>query len=220
MDQYLVFIHLYFWNLAEKWWFFLSDVSVFSYHTLRYQTMRLFLSCAITGPDKIDACMRMILSSVPLLMHQSSRISTFPFPKIRQQCNESLRYTVFAFHQISSFLFRVECLFQLEQVVPLVRDSIDRHNPLLQTLRYKVQRTPLHWENQSFSTFPSCINSPFCSPLSYLLELRNVHILETSTFFLTGFEVLQIWIKLISCEESCRNRLTQWVRVNLARISH
>ena len=56
------------------------------------------------------------------------------------------------------------------------------------------------------------------SARSYSLKIRHDHIFETSRFVSTGLECLQICIKLISCVESCRRRLTHWVGVMLASI--
>ena len=42
--------------------------------------MRRILSCPITAADKMDACMGIILSSVPVLTHQSCSVSAIKFP--------------------------------------------------------------------------------------------------------------------------------------------
>ena len=50
------------------------------------------------------------------------------------------------------------------------------------------------------------------------LKVRPDHILEKFRFVLMRFEWLQILIELLPCVESCRQRLTQWVRITVASI--
>ena len=101
----------------------------------------------------MEAYMGTMLSSVPLLTHQSCRVSTTQIPLFRQQCNLSPRYTISAFHSFPTFLFHVEHLPQFEQVVPLDKNSNDRNNPLLQTLCYNDHTNRLHSSSQPFSEF-------------------------------------------------------------------
>ena len=63
-----------------------------------------------------------------------------------------------------------------------------------------------------------CVKALSSAVWSLSLNVRDDHIFKTSRFVLMGLESLQIHIKLISFVESCRLRLTQWVRVNLAEI--
>ena len=70
----------------------LSDVLELRYRTVHYQTMRLISSCPITGPDAIEACVGRILSSVVLLIHQSSGMSNIHIPTFRQQWNIPFNY--------------------------------------------------------------------------------------------------------------------------------
>ena len=91
------------------------------------QTMRLFLACGTTGSNAIEACMGKILSSVFFTDNQSCRVSTIHIPTFRQQSNFPFDYCF----RTSSFpfvLFHVEGLLQLEQVVPLHKDSNDKNN--------------------------------------------------------------------------------------------
>ena len=56
---------------------------------LLHQTMRLILFRPKTGAGAMDACMGLILSSVPLPTDQSCRVSIIHIPTFRQQCNLS-----------------------------------------------------------------------------------------------------------------------------------
>ena len=160
----------------------------------------------------MDDCMGIILSSVPLLTHQSCRVSTLHVPTFRQQCNISPRFTVSAFHPVPSFLFHVECFLQLGPVVDLDKDNKDGNNPLLRTLCFNDHRTKLHWNSRPLLS--SCSVKIFNSAVrSCSLKKRDDHIFGTSTFVRTGLESLQICIKLKSSVVSCRQRLTRWVKV-------
>ena len=65
----------------------------------------------------------------------------------------------------------------------------------------------------------SCCVKAFNSAVrSHSLKIRYDHIFETSRFVLTGLELLQICIKLVSYVQSCRHRSTHWVRVMLVSI--
>ena len=77
---------------------------------------------------------------------------------------------------------------------------------------------PVHMFN-SF-TRSGCAKVLNSSVRSNSLKIRHDHIFETSRFNLMGVESLQICIKLTSCLESSRRRLSHWVRANLASISY
>ena len=119
--------------------------------------MRLILSRPITGPDKNDACMGTILGSALLLTHQSCRVSTIHTSASRQQCNLSLQFFVFAFHPFLSLLFYVECLLQLEQVVPLDIDNNNRNNPLFKH-SVATSKKPICVETINIYLSSCCLN--------------------------------------------------------------
>ena len=105
----------------------LSDVLELWYRTVHYRTMRLISSCPITGPDAIEAFVGKILSSVVLLIHQSSGISTFHIPTFRQQSIFPFDYC-FRTSSFSLCLVPRWRFLQLEQVVPFHTDSSDKNN--------------------------------------------------------------------------------------------
>ena len=161
--------------------------------------------------------METILSSVPLIIYQSCRVSTVHIPTFRKMCNCSPRYTISAVHPFPSFLFHVECLPQLEQVVPLDMDSNNKttlcfqHCVAMSTKRLCIETIDL--------SLSSCyVKAPNSAFWSRSLKLRQDHFLETVRFVLTGLESLQTFIKLKSCVESCRHGLTHLVRVKLGSI--
>ena len=171
MDHYLVYIRLYFWILAGNWQTSLSDVLELWCHTVSNQMMRPILSSPVTRPDAVDACMGTILSSAPLPTHESCRVSTIHFPTVRQQFNPSPRYTVSAFHPLLYFLYHVECLLPLGQVVPLDKDIIDRDNPLLQTLSCNDLRTHRHWKSHFFLS-SYCVRACSCCSILQSSPIR------------------------------------------------
>ena len=139
--------------MAVIWQVVFSQLLKLCYHTVRNQAMYLNLFCLITSPDARDTCEGMILSSVPLLTHQFLRISNIHILTFSQQCNSSTRYIVSAVLPFTSFLFHFEFLLQLEQVMPLDKNSNNEYNQLLQTLCSIVRKIHLHWKNQYFPEF-------------------------------------------------------------------
>ena len=116
----------------------------------------MILTCPIPVPGEMDACMETILSSVPVPNNWSFRIPSFHNHIYRQKCHLSLRYTVLVFHPFPRFSFNLECVFQLEQVVRLDKDSNETKNPMLQTRCCNVHKIFLQWNNQSFSEILLC----------------------------------------------------------------
>ena len=79
------------------------------------------------------------------------------------------------------------------------------------------KKNNLDWKIGLFRSccFLKTLNSAFWS---HSVKIRHDHIFNTSTFVLTGLEILQIWSKLASCGASCRQKLTHWIRIRLAPI--
>ena len=111
MVQHLAYIRLCFWKLEGNLQIVLLDVLEFWYHAVFNETVRLILSCSITGPDAMDACLGMIPLIVPLLTHPSCRVFTIHIPTFRQQYNLSFRYTASASHPFTSFCFTLNVFF-------------------------------------------------------------------------------------------------------------
>ena len=80
-----------------------------------------------------------------------------------------------------------------------------------------VHRTHLHRHSQFFSEVLLCKRSRFCSPVSFV-EKTNWPYFRISSFVLTGFEIFQVCIKLISGKESRVHKLKPWLSVNFAII--
>ena len=169
--------------------------------------MRLILSCPIIGPDAMDICMGLSLSSVLLLIHWTCRVSTTHIPTFRQQCKLSLRYTVSAFHPIPSFLFHVDCFLELELVVPLDKDSIYKKTHCFKDC-VAMSTESICIETVNPLLISCCVKALNSGVRSQSLKIRHDHIFETSRFVFMGLESLQICIKLSFWVESCRHKLT------------
>ena len=63
-----------------------------------------------------------------------------------------------------------------------------------------------------------CVEAPKFTLRSDFSKKRHGHFLKNSRFVQTKLEFLQICIKLTSCVESSRHKLTNWVRVKLTGI--
>ena len=209
MVQYLFHIRLCIWKLAGKLQIVFLDVLELWYQLERNQAMRLILSYLITCPD---VPMGMNLSKILLLTHQSCRVSTIHIPTFRQQCNLPPRYTVSAFHPLPS-LFQVDCSRScfLTWTVMIETNHCFKHCSPMCTKPICIETINLFRSFCSAKAHNSAIQS-------HSLKVRHDQFFETSTFVPTGLGTLQFCIKLISYVQSCRNRLTFWVRVSLASI--
>ena len=165
----------------------------------------------------MDVCMGMILSSVPLLTHQSFRVSTNHFPTFRQQCNLLPRYTVSIIQPVPSILFFVECLFQFGLVLNVQKDSNDETADCFKHF-VAMCTVPIGIETVNIFLSSCCVEAFNSAVRSHSLKLRQDYFFETSRIVLMALESLQICIKLVSCVQTCRHRLTHWVRVKLASI--
>ena len=116
-------------------------------------------------------CMAWNLSSVPLVTQQSSRVSTSHFPR-RTNNRVNPRYTVSTFHALPSVLFQVQCLLQLEQVVPLDQDSKDRNNPLFQTL-FAMSKKPICIETVKVFLSSCWVKTSNSAVRSHSLKVRH-----------------------------------------------
>ena len=151
--------------------------------------------------------MRKIFSSVLLSIDQFCRASMILIPTFRQQCNLSSRYTVSVFCPILLFLFQLERLFQLEQVVLPDRNSNDEKNPLLQALCCNGHKAICIEKINPFLS-SCCIKALTFTIRSHSLKVRHDHIFEPSKFVLMGLEPLQLCNKRVPSVESCKYRLT------------
>ena len=166
MDQYLLYISSFFSKIGGKLTTFSLRVSekLISHCTKPNNAPGSILSNnwswrngLLYGNDSLKC------SFTYTAVFQSCGVSTIHSLTFQNYCNLPPRYNVSAFHPHSSFLFHIECPLQLEQVVPLDKDSNARNNPLLQTLCCNVHETQMRWNNQSFSEFLLCKNSQFCN---------------------------------------------------------
>ena len=117
----------------------------------------------------------------------------------------------------SLLLFLVERILGLEQVVLLDKDRNDKtthcfqHSFAMSTKTNCIEAINLFQKS-------CCVEALNSTTRPQSLKVRHDHIFETSKFVLTSIESLQNCIKIESCLESCRHRLTRRVRVKLARI--
>ena len=98
----------------------------------------------------------------------------------------------------------------------LDKDKQDKNSPMPQTLCCNVNKTICMETINVFLS--SCLVYVLRSTTrsSLLLKLRPSHCFETYRFVLSRLESLRICIKLVTCVEFCRHRLTHWLRVKLA----
>ena len=114
----------------------------------------------------MDACMGMMFSRVPLLTHQSCRVSTINIPTFSQQCNLFPQDILFRpFRPYPYFLFHIECFFQFQEVGHLDKD------------RKKIETT--HWFKHCVAkaTKPICTETVNLYPSSCCVKALNATVL-------------------------------------------
>ena len=158
----------------------------------------------------MNACIAVFFSSVPLLTHQACRVSTIHIATIQHECNFSPPQTASHFILLSLFS---SCFLQLERAVRLDKHSNVHGNTVLQ-LPQKCTETIKLFVNSSCS---EVLNSAM---RSHALRVQHDQSFENSRFFLTGLESLQIGMNLISCLQSCKHKLTHWVKLQLEGYSN
>ena len=160
-----------------------------------------------------------ILSNVASLMYLSCILTTTTIPKFPQYRNLFLWCIVFAFHQLVSFLFRIQCLLIIAKAVLPGRNSIDRNNPWLQTRYCNTHKSRLQWNNHSFPEFLGVWKLPILHP--GLIRGKKYMTIFTKFLVLSFFaiESLHIFVELISRIKSCRKGFTQRTRVKMAGVN-
>ena len=165
----------------------------------------------------MDACMEMIFWTVPSTTHQSCRVSTFHISTTLEPFSLVNCFCIFFFLLFPCFLFHVECVSQLEQVVLLGMDKNDKINPLPQTLSCHVHKTLC---NKTINPFlSSCCVEVLNFTIRFLsLKIVQGHVLKATFLVLSRCESLDLCIYIPTSVKSCWHWLTLWVRVLLASI--
>ena len=81
-----------------------------------------------------------------------------------------------------------------------------------------ISTEPIGIETVNLLLSSCCVKAFNSAVWSHSFIIRYDHIFETSGSILTRLESLKIFIKLVSCVQSCRHRLTYWVKVELTSI--